>query len=71
MRVARDGRRATYAMREEGVVVEVVPPGSLPRSLRVTRLAVAKRRSPATGYVVQCSTCRVLRQADKLVVVRP
>ena len=70
MRVSLDGLRSWSAMRDEGVLIEVVPPGAWPRSARVEPL-VGRRRPHAVSYIVQCWDRRVSRQAADLVVVRP
>jgi hypothetical protein len=49
----------------EGVVIEIVGKGRLPRTLRGTRAA----RAQATRYVVQCAGWRCLLRGCRLVVV--
>lgn len=64
------GGRSRKDMTEEGVVIEVVPPGGQVRSARVVypRTACAAR-SAVVRYVVQCWTRRVLRWAAELQVI--
>ena len=55
---------------EEGVVIEVVPPGGFVRSARVVDHHPGKHsRSVVTRYVVQCWTRRVIRRAVELELV--
>jgi len=63
------GGRSRAGMTEEGVVIEVVPPGRPVRSLRVIYSGSAASRSAVVRYVVQCWTCRVLRWSAELLVV--
>jgi len=67
VRVSLSGGWAVTGMTEEGVVIEIVPPGGWPRSDRV--LPARCTRSSVARYVVQCWSCRVLRSAAEMVVV--
>ena len=67
VRVSLSGGWAKAAMLEEGVVIEVVPPGCGADSARV--MPPRSTRSSVCRYVVQCWDCRVLRRAAELVVV--
>ncbi|MGD0109218.1 MAG: hypothetical protein ABSC06_35050 [Rhodopila sp.] len=69
--VSLSGGWARAGMIEEGVVIEVVPPGCGMRSARVLLRHTASSRSRVSRYVVQCWTCRVLRRAQELLVVSP
>jgi hypothetical protein len=64
------GGRSRPGMTEEGVVIEVVPPGGQVRSPRViySRSGCASR-STVVRYVVQCWTCRVIRWTAELLVI--
>lgn len=64
------GGRSRTGMTEEGVVIEVVPPGGQARSARVnySRSGCASR-STVVRYVVQCWTCRVIRWTAELHVI--
>ena len=64
------GGRSRAGLTEEGVVIEVVPPGAPVRSARVVypRSACASR-SAVVRYVVQCWTCRVIRWTAELLVI--
>ena len=67
VRLSLCGGRSLHQMTEEGVVIEVVEPGT-----GVTSARVAFRRTETTGeprYVIQCWSRRVLRHASGLVVV--
>jgi hypothetical protein len=67
VRLSLSGGRSVAQMTEEGVVIEVVEPGT-----GVTSARVAFRRTQAAGeprYVIQCWSRRVLRDASGLVVV--
>ncbi len=70
VRTSPAGGRAPGGMTEEGVVIEVVPPGARVRSARVvySRSACATR-STVVRYVVQCWDRRVLRWTAELLVV--
>jgi len=64
------GGRSRAGMNEEGVVIEVVPPGERARADRVIcRRNCLASRSTATRYVVQCWDCRVLRFGAELQVI--
>lgn len=65
--VSLAGGRARALMREEGVVIEVVPPGCAALSARI--VAPRSVRSSVVRYVVQCWELRLLRRAVELVVV--
>ncbi len=58
------GGRSRAGMGEEGIVIEVVPPGCPVRSARVVY-----PRSAVVRYVVQCWTCRVIRWTAELLVI--
>jgi hypothetical protein len=67
VRLSLSGGRSVAQMTEEGVVIEVVEPGT-----GVTSARVAFLRTETTGeprYVIQCWSRRVLRHASGLVVV--
>jgi hypothetical protein len=51
---------------EEGVVIEVVPPGEKPRTRRVWPRRLSRKRE---RFVVQWDDGRVLRRAAEMVVV--
>ena len=63
------GGRSRAGMSEEGVVIEVVPPGAPVRSARVVYSRSASTRSTVVRYVVQCWTCRVIRWTAELLVI--
>lgn len=67
VRTSLAGGRAPGGMNEEGVVIEVVPPGAPVRSTRVVYSRSA--RSAVVRYVVQCWDRRVLRWRAELLVV--
>jgi hypothetical protein len=64
VRVSLFGGWAERGLKEEGVVIEVVPPGCCPTSERVIPARWA--RSSVASYVVQCWACRVLRREFEL-----
>jgi hypothetical protein len=67
--VSLSGGWARAGMTEEGVVIEVVPPGCGMRSARVLLRHTASSRSRVARFVIQCWTCRVLRRGQELLVV--
>ncbi|MGD0107293.1 MAG: hypothetical protein ABSC06_25125 [Rhodopila sp.] len=69
VRVSLSGGWARAGMTEEGVVIEVVPPGCGMRSARVRLRHTASSRSRVVRFVIQCWTCRVLRRAQELEVI--
>lgn len=70
VRLSLASGRARSGLTEEGVVIEVVPPGARVRSARVAcPLWSYPSRSTAAGYVVQCWDRRVLRQAREMRIV--
>lgn len=70
VRTSLAGGRAPGGMKEEGVVIEVVPPGAPVRSNRVvySRSACATR-STVVRFVIQLWDRRVLRWTAELLVV--
>lgn len=70
VRVSPFGGRSTAGMTEEGVVLEIVPPGEPVLTSGVLYAArLIGSRSSVTRYVVQCENYRVVRRAAEILVV--
>jgi hypothetical protein len=70
VRTSLAGGRAPGGMNEEGVVIEVVPPGCPVRSARVVySRSTCATRSTVVRYVIQCWDRRVLRWTAELRVI--
>lgn len=67
VRVALPHPDSRHGMPHEGVVIEVVPAGARPLSVRVE----LRQPAPVARYVVQTWHCRVLRSAAQMVVDAP